>query len=493
MTHLPNGWTMATVGTLTEPVPKRAPTGSDGESFTYVDLSSVDQQLKQIVTPTDVPVVEAPSRARQVVATGDVLVSTVRPNLNGVATVPAELDGATASTGFCVLRPNPRTLDGRYLFHWVRSPRFISSMVRLSTGASYPAVSDRIVKSSAMPLPPLEEQRRIAAILDKADELRAKRRAALHQLDRIGAVVEVEDGRERLRHLVEDYVASARQGKSALIVSPTHIEGQDVTDALREQLKSAGQVAKEERQFLQLKNVNWTEEHKADPYHYRQRNLALEFQQNADGHIKGERWQVVKSDLPQLHALDAKDADGNERRINLGQASRFTVYQQQELALAAGDRLRVTKGGKTREGTRVNNGDLFTVTGFTKDGHIRLHTGKTLDRDFGHIAHGYVTTSHSAQGKTVDHVFIAQSSQSLPATSQQQFYVSISRGREAAKIYTDDKKALEKAVLQDGSRMTAREVAERESADRMRVAQKEARQKQSESTKSKEHGNGKSL
>jgi type I restriction enzyme S subunit len=56
-------------------------------------------------------------------------------------------------------------------------------MVRRATGASYPAVSDRIVQASEIPLPPIVEQRRIAAILDKADELRAKRKEALALLD----------------------------------------------------------------------------------------------------------------------------------------------------------------------------------------------------------------------------------------------------------------------------------------------------------------------
>lgn len=58
-------------------------------------------------------------------------------------------------------------------------------MVRRATGASYPAVSDRIVLDSQIPLPSLTEQRRIAAILDQADALRAKRREALAQLDRL--------------------------------------------------------------------------------------------------------------------------------------------------------------------------------------------------------------------------------------------------------------------------------------------------------------------
>jgi len=112
-----------------------------------------------------------------------VLVSTVRPNLNAVGRVPVELDGATASTGFCVLRPRSQVADGAYLLHWVRSPRFVGEMVRRAKGASYPAVSDRIVRESKIPLPSLGEQKRIAGILDATDALRAKRREALAQLD----------------------------------------------------------------------------------------------------------------------------------------------------------------------------------------------------------------------------------------------------------------------------------------------------------------------
>ena len=154
----------------------------DGQ-FTYIDLSAVDQDAKIVSGARSLGCAEAPSRARQLVASGDVLISTVRPNLNGVARVPTELHGATASTGFCVLRPQPERLDSRYLFHWVRSPRFVANMVKQATGASYPAISDRIIHESTLPVPPLPEQRRIAEVLDRADALRAKRRAALVQLD----------------------------------------------------------------------------------------------------------------------------------------------------------------------------------------------------------------------------------------------------------------------------------------------------------------------
>ena len=172
------------IGDVVDQVPCWTPglDDSDGE-FIYVDLSAVDQDSKTIASPRWLACTDAPSRARQIIRSGDVLVSTVRPNLNAVGRVPVELDGATASTGFCVLRPRSEVADGAYLFYWVRSPRFVGEMVRRATGASYPAVSDRIVCESKIPLPPLDEQKRIAGILDAADALRAKRREALAELD----------------------------------------------------------------------------------------------------------------------------------------------------------------------------------------------------------------------------------------------------------------------------------------------------------------------
>ena len=173
----------ATIGDFVEPITTWNPATKPDDSFIYIDLSAVNQTEKQIASATSTVGAEAPSRARQLVKKGDILVSTVRPNLNGVAAVSEAFDGATASTGFCVLRPRPQLLSSNYLMHWVRSPQFVDLMVKQATGASYPAVSDRIVKGSPIPLPSLDEQRRIAAILDKADAIRRKRKRAVDALD----------------------------------------------------------------------------------------------------------------------------------------------------------------------------------------------------------------------------------------------------------------------------------------------------------------------
>mgnify|MGYP000098943962 CR=1 FL=1 len=103
MNELPNGWEVATIGDVTLPkVPQGAP--EEKSTFTYVDISSVDNVAKRIASARSLVGKDAPSRARQHLAPNDVLVSMTRPNLNAVAKAPADLDGAIGSTGFDVLR-----------------------------------------------------------------------------------------------------------------------------------------------------------------------------------------------------------------------------------------------------------------------------------------------------------------------------------------------------------------------------------------------------
>ncbi len=151
----------------------------------YVDISSVDNTEKRIVSIQCTPAQEAPSRAKQLLEVGDILVSTVRPNLNAVAMVEQQTDNLlVGSTGYCVLRCND-SIDKRYVFHFCQSPYFIDDMTSQATGASYPAVSSGIVKSSTIPDHPIEKQKQIADRLDKVSELIALRKEQLAKLDQL--------------------------------------------------------------------------------------------------------------------------------------------------------------------------------------------------------------------------------------------------------------------------------------------------------------------
>ena len=156
----------------------RDPRKTPNTPFLYVDISGIDRNFKVIRSAPEILGANAPSRARKEIREGDILVSTVRPNLNAVAVVPQHLDGQIASTGFCVLRPNKSAIVGKYLFYFTTTPNFVGILSGKIRGAHYPAVSDNDVKEIELLLPTVSEQRRIVEILDQADALRKKRAEA---------------------------------------------------------------------------------------------------------------------------------------------------------------------------------------------------------------------------------------------------------------------------------------------------------------------------
>lgn len=153
------------------------PSLNPNKSFWYVDVAAIDNKAKIIVGAKKLIGAEAPSRARKLIRANDILVSTVRPILNAVSLVPPVLDGEVASTGFCVLRATPDVLP-EYLFFFVRSQRFTQNLSQLVVGAMYPAVSDKQILAQILPLPPLDEQRRIVDILSRAEGIVRLRREA---------------------------------------------------------------------------------------------------------------------------------------------------------------------------------------------------------------------------------------------------------------------------------------------------------------------------
>lgn len=151
----------------------------------YIDISSVDNVGKKIVSVQTIDARGAPSRAKQLLKKGDVIVSTVRPNLNAVAIVEDETENLmVGSTGYCVLRCT-KSLDARYLFNFCQSQYFIDDMSSQATGASYPAVSTGIVRSSLIPWRSIEEQRKIAEKLNFVGRLISLRKQQITKLDEL--------------------------------------------------------------------------------------------------------------------------------------------------------------------------------------------------------------------------------------------------------------------------------------------------------------------
>jgi hypothetical protein len=290
-------------------------------------------------------------------------------------------------------------------------------------------------------------------------------------LDRMGAIVEA-TGEERHRMLVADYLKAVDDGKSALIVAPVRAEGERLSGEVREALKERG-VLGAEKSFKVRKATGWTEAQKGDSRNY-ETGMVVEFNKAVSGTrqrfagARATRGGFAKGECAVVKGIENGQVklvrrDGSEAYLPSESSERFQVYRTRELSVAKGDRIRITKNGEAKaeaqtKGARINNGDIFTVEGFTPEGDIRLGNGKLLSRNHGHLAHGYVDTSYGGQGKTVDRVFIATGNESLAASDRKMWYVSASRGREAARIYADSKENLRDAIARGGERLSAVEL-----------------------------------
>jgi type I restriction enzyme S subunit len=167
-------------------------------AFNYISLEDVDggflrSHSKQIFSG-------APSRARRKLRPNDVLVSTVRPNLQSHLLFRIDSGEWVCSTGFCVVRCRPAIIHPGYVFFHLFAHCVNKQIETLLTGSNYPAINGADVRALKIPFPIYEEQRAIAAVLSDMDaevealKLRHAKTAALKQ----GMMQELLSGRTRL-------------------------------------------------------------------------------------------------------------------------------------------------------------------------------------------------------------------------------------------------------------------------------------------------------
>jgi conjugative relaxase-like TrwC/TraI family protein len=288
----------------------------------------------------------------------------------------------------------------------------------------------------------------------KAVELAAQKRTveAFAQMERMGAVVE--SSKDDLHDkAAQAYLKALAHNQSALLVAPTWNEIESVTEKIRTALKTSGRLAGEEKEFQVFDSLSWTEAQKRDARQYRP-GMAIHFHRTTHGFDKNETVSVV---AVENDSLKVQHTDGSENIFPLGVGITCDVGEQRKLKIAAGDKLLLQAN---TAGKRFINGELVEVLAIQGDSVV-LADGRVIPADYRTFTHGYAITSHAAQGKTVDEVLVVASSRSLPAINQQQFYVSISRGRDACRVFTDDAEMLRSHVTHSSARLAAVEVVPR--------------------------------
>lgn len=144
---------------------------NDLNSYQYIDLTSVDKENNHIIETLTINAETAPSRAQKIVKTNDVIFATTRPTQMRLAIIPKEFDNQIASTGYCVLRVNRNETLPKWIYFNLTTLRFKEYLDNNQSGSAYPAISDGLLKEFQIPIPSLETQIQIVAILDKFDTL----------------------------------------------------------------------------------------------------------------------------------------------------------------------------------------------------------------------------------------------------------------------------------------------------------------------------------
>jgi len=290
-------------------------------------------------------------------------------------------------------------------------------------------------------------RRQHKAAYRKAVELAAQKRTveAFAQLERMGAVAEF-PGDELHGSAAKSYLKALAENKSALLVAPTWNEIEAVTKKVRRELKLAGRLAGEEKEFQVFDSLSWTEAQKRDARQYRP-GMAILFHRTTHGFDKNETVLVV---AVENDSLKVQHTDGSENIFLLDAGIACDVGEKRKLKVAAGDKLLLQSNWQKK----FVNGELVEVKAVQGDS-VLLADGRVIPAEYRTFTHGYAVTSHAAQGKTVDEVLLVASSRSLPAINQEQFYVSISRGRERCQVFTDDAEMLRSHVTRSSARLAA--------------------------------------
>ncbi len=183
----PAGWEWVRIRQVTSDRGQATP----DNDFTYIDVTAINKEVGRVANAKVLSASDAPSRARKLVRTGDVLYSCVRPYLLNIAVIESDIvPSPIASTAFAVLNGFGLVLS-TYLWIVLRSPFMVECVEGKMRGQAYPAINDSDFALLPLPLPPLDEQQHIVSKVEElmalCDRLEAAQAERESRRDRLAA------------------------------------------------------------------------------------------------------------------------------------------------------------------------------------------------------------------------------------------------------------------------------------------------------------------
>ncbi len=281
------------------------------------------------------------------------------------------------------------------------------------------------------------------------------RNGSLAALDRGGGeIIENDDRAERFACIAEKYAKLDKSSRLRLLVIEPSREGRNtLTASIRDALTKSGTLTGAAVTMQSLTNKGITRAEARDPLSYDRGDVVRFTQDYAHkGVVRGEAYRVENIDCAKW-AITLKSETGHEVEWRLRQwgAGSVQIFTTQSLELKTGDNIRFTRND--REAGRINGGrsEVIAVDERTKTATIQTSQGRTETLNLNsardqHVAHDYVQTAFSAQGRTADHVIIHVDSRATNLIDQKSFYVAISRAKVSAEIVTNDRDKLISAI-----------------------------------------------
>jgi conjugative relaxase-like TrwC/TraI family protein len=271
---------------------------------------------------------------------------------------------------------------------------------------------------------------------------------SFHLLDKL-KVIESCTLADQHEKLATRFLELAKEHQSTVVVSQSWNEIHQLNDEIRATLKREKLIGESETPVTGFQPLNLTDAQKRDARAY-ESNSVLVFNRDVRGFKVGAVARLKS--IEDEHLL--VESEGRAGKIPFKHLDKVTLCQCKEISLANGDKLQLKANGRATNNQKLANGELVTVKTVHADGRIGLTDGRILDKNFRQFVRGYAVTSYAAQGKSVDHVLFSDSA-AKAATNNQQWYVTVSRGKKGIHIFTTDKAQLRENITRGGERPLA--------------------------------------